>query len=156
MREAFFNPQEDRFIRGIIDGTIAGVIKDIPVAVLELIWRHPHPTYWDYMSLLTIGHLPRIWSEYLLALIAQVMWSIFLAIVFVYLQPRLKSKHYLLQGSGFGVFIWLFIRATVYFFRSPELVHSNPLTALFNATFSALFGMTVAFINHKLSHPRNS
>lgn len=150
MRAPFFNPAEDSFIRGAIAGIIGGTIKDIPAAILELVLKSPHPTFWDYMSLLAIGRLPKSWDEYLFALIIQVLWCTVLAIAFVYLHPKLKSRHYILQGAGLGVFIWLLIRATVYFFRVPELIHTRPLTALLNVSISVLYGIIVAFVDHKL------
>jgi hypothetical protein len=145
-----FNFKEDQFIRGIISGTIGGTLKDLPALILQYIFKNPNPTFWDYMSLLAIGRIPKSWDEYLLSIIVEVLWCIVLAIIFVYLQPKLSSKHYIMQGAGFGIFIWLIIRAVVYFLKATELIHSLPLTAVINGSISIFYGITVAIIDHKL------
>jgi uncharacterized membrane protein YagU involved in acid resistance len=147
---SFANPKEDRFIRGIISGITAGILKDVPAVILKYIIKKPYPTFWDYMSLLAMGKIPNSWDEYLLSLIVEVLWCVVLAIIFVYLQPKFQSKLYILQGTGYGILIWLVIRAMVYFYRTPELIHSRPPEALTNLSISIFYGVTMAIVNHKL------
>jgi small basic protein len=147
---SFANLKEDRFIRGIISGIIAGILKDVPAVILKYLIEKPHSTFWDYMSLLTLGKIPNSWDEYLLSLIVEVLWCAVLAIIFVYLQPKFQSEFYIVQGVGYGTFIWLLIRAMVYFFQTSELIHDRPLAALMNLSISIFYGVTVAVVNHKL------
>lgn len=150
--ESFLNPKEDKFIRAIISGMAGGLLKDIPAVILEHFVKHPDPTFWDYMSLLALGRIARTWPEYLMAVTVQVLWCIGLANVFVYLRPKLKSKHYLMQGAAFGILIWITIRAAVYLFKAPELIHSHPLTAFINMAISMFYGIIVAIVDHKLQN----
>lgn len=143
-------PIEDKTIRGLIAGITAGLLKDIPAVVFYFLINHPHPTFWDYMSLLAMGRIPKTWDEYLFSIIVQVLWCTILATVFVYFRPVLKSRHYILHGAGFGLLIWLLIRALVYFHRAPELIHSNPSSAYMNMLISISYGIMVAVIDHRL------
>ncbi len=147
----FKKPIADKLVRGIYAGVIAGLLKDIPALIFELLFKNPHPTFWDYMSLLAIGRLPRSWDEYVMAIIVQVLWCTLLAVAFVYLHPKLQSKHYIIQGAGFGILIWLVIRGLVYFFRTPDLIHDSPLTAMMNVNISIFYGIIVAIVDKKLA-----
>jgi hypothetical protein len=156
MMVGFFDFKADRFIRGIISGSAAGILKDAPALILNHIIKDPYPTFWDYMSLLAIGKLPKTWDEYLLSIIVEVLWCAALAVIFVDAQPKFQTQHYIVQGAGFGILIWLSIRALIYFFRTPELVQSRPITALINASISIFYGIMVAIIDHKLKFNHKS
>jgi hypothetical protein len=97
---------QDKFMRGIIAGTIAGLIKDIPPLIIYIAKLDIFPTYWDYTGMIALGKVPNTAFDILLAIIVEVAFSMAIGIILVYAISIIKTHHYLIKGAFFGAAVW--------------------------------------------------
>jgi hypothetical protein len=145
------NYMEDKFLRGIIAGLIAGIAKDIPALIAEFFITDVFPSYWDYSGLVSFGKSPGKPLEYIHALGIQVGFSAAVGVAIVYLISKIRSKHYLLEGAVLGLLVWFIIRGIVYIAQVPDLIKPHEGIALLNSLTSIGYGVLVAYIDHYLA-----
>jgi hypothetical protein len=136
---------KDKFIQGSIAGLIAGTLKDIPNLSFYFL-KLTEKTYFDYSGALAFDRPPKGIAEYVFAFCLQLMFSIFLGIIFSHLTPKIKSKHYLLKGAVFGGAIWIFIKLGVLVFQIEILYFKNLSSAIENIANSIFYGIILAWI----------
>ena len=137
---------EKRLLIGVIGGTIAGVLKDIPDALFHNVLKITTITFWDYAGTITLGSHPEGLFEQIYSFVYEVIFSILLGIIFAYLTARFKLKQHLLWGGFYGAVVWLAIRAAVTIFNVKSLVSQDFLTAVINSLDSILYGIILAYV----------
>lgn len=137
---------EKRLLIGVIGGTIAGVLKDIPDALFHNFLKITTITFWDYAGTITLGSHPEGLFEHIYSFVFEVIFSILLGIIFAYLTASFKLKQYLLWGGFYGAVVWLAIRAAVTVFNVKSLVNQDFLTAGINSLDSILYGIILGYV----------
>jgi hypothetical protein len=137
---------EKRLLIGVIGGTIAGILKDIPDALFHNVLKITTVTFWDYAGIITLGRHPEGLFEQIYSFIFEVIFSILLGIIFTYLTASFKLKQYLLWGGFYGAVVWLTIRAAVTIFNVKSLVNHDFLTAAINSLDSILYGIFLGYV----------
>ncbi|TCL58313.1 hypothetical protein EDC14_10426 [Hydrogenispora ethanolica] len=144
----------EKFSTGVIGGVIAGLLKDIPDAVFYYGFKLTSLTFWDYAGTIALGHHPRSAAEQIYAVFYEVIFSIFVGIVFVYLAPYFETRRYLLRGAIYGAMVWFAIRAAVIAYRMEPLIDGNLLGATINSMNSIVYGIVLGALVHHLERKR--
>jgi hypothetical protein len=141
---------KDKFLRGVIAGLIAGIVKDIPAIVSDFFFN-TFPAYWDYAGLIGFGKEPKTFPEHFYAIIIQLGFSVVVGVSMVYIMNKIQSKHYLLKGAFFGGLIWFSIRGLVFIAQVPRLIHHQQAISIINSLTSIGYGLLLAWIDHYLA-----
>ena len=71
----------------------------------------------------------------------------FIGMIFVYLIPKMPTKHYLLRGAAYGAIVWFLIHAVVLAFQIPAIItRSDLITCMVNSVDSVIYGMILAYV----------
>lgn len=145
---------DERFSNGIIGGIAAGVIKDIPDALFHNWLKLTSLSFWDYAGQVALFRHPQGLGEHLYALAYEVLFSIFVGIIYVYLKDKLQTGHYLIRGAIYGALIWFMVNAVVLAFQIKNLIKTDPATSMVNSICSIIYGILLAYILHYLEEKR--
>jgi hypothetical protein len=137
---------EEQFIKGVIGGTIAAFAKDIPDALVHMIFKITKLSFWDYSGIIATGKHPVGILEQVYAFGYEVIFSIFLGIIYANIAPHINTKHYLLRGAIYGAMVWFVIRMAVIAYQITALFNEDINTAIAHSIGSILFGMVLAWV----------
>lgn len=143
LNQAEVSHLKDRFVNGLITGTVAGIAMDI----LNFIMYYSNFStmrYLDWAGIMIFGRKPVFLSEELFAQLVQLAFSAFIGILFAYLYFGVTSRYYLLKGLFFGVIFWFFMYAAGTALRLPHLTVIPFKTSLTNFLGSIVFGLVAA------------
>lgn len=128
----------DPFLRGVIAGLAAGILKDIPDAVLHSLHLKTL-AFWDYVGAIAFNKFPHRFMEHLTAWSFEIFFSIGLGVIYSLLQTKIiQTRHHLLLGLYYGGAIWLLITGGVKLFRLSQLMTHGLLEPSLTFAFSAL------------------
>jgi len=133
----------DRFTRGFVAGTIAG----IPTVAINFGAYYLNLTillWTDFMGLFTYGRKPAAALELIFSLLALFFFLGLLGAIMAYLLALLSSGNYLFKGWIFGVSIWFAAFALAHLFGVRELQLIPPLTAATNFIAASVWGLLLA------------
>lgn len=150
---------EEKIINGAIAGIIAGILKDIPDAILHNSLKITSITFWDYAGTLTLGRHPHGFLENSYSFFFEVIFSTFLGIIFVIFTTQLKIKLHFLWGAFYGGIVWFVIRAAVVGLQIESLINKNFFTSVINSINSIIYGVILVFVIKYLEkgkHPAGS
>ncbi|TCL76881.1 hypothetical protein EDC14_1001166 [Hydrogenispora ethanolica] len=152
MLKWLWKPVDDRFLRGLIAGLIAGFIKDIP-DFLPRKWFHVKQLdFWDYLGEMALGGMPRNFGGEMVAFLIELGFSIGLGAVFTCIvAPLFPTRHHLVRGVFYGGSCWFILISIIKLYRITELMPKNPITPLSTLAMSVCYGWLVAFIDHRLN-----
>lgn len=137
---------EKRLFIGVIGGIIAGIIKDIPDALFHYGLKITSITFWDYSGIIALGRHPNGIAEFVYAIFYEVIFSIFIGVLFVYITTRFGAKRYLLWGGIYGALVWFAIRAGIVAFHITALTDGGVTTAAINSMDSIFYGVILGGI----------
>ncbi len=141
----------DRFYRGFIAGSIAGVFLNIYNFILYYVFQITEIRFIDWTSILMFGHRPENINALILNLVFQLLWDGFLGVIFAYLIPKTSSRGYLIKGPLYAAFLSFVFRVTAELYRVPFLTNKFPLmTFQINIGGVILWGLILTFILKKL------
>jgi hypothetical protein len=129
-----------KFIRVIIAGIVAGFIKDIFNAILHYYPRLAKIALWDYAGAVALGRLPRGFCEHTYAIFLELLFGIFLGLIYINIPFLCQNEHFKLRGVLFGAFVWFIIRTAVLVFQIPVLLNEDLGTSIVNLAASMIFG----------------
>lgn len=133
----------DRFIKGLFAGLVAGIVHDFYDVITNLLKIDEH-SYFDWVGIVIIGKEPKTLIEYILTISAKTFLSAILGILFAYLIPKLTSKNLVIKGSIFGATIWFIFFTAVFVFKIEKLMDTNATSALSDAVNSIVYGIILA------------
>lgn len=137
----------DPFLRGIIAGLVAGVLKDIPDAVLHA-FHLKILAFWDYVGTVAFNQHPHRFMEHLVTLFFEVFFSIGLGVIFSLLRTKIiQTRHHLLLGLYYGGAIWLIVTGGAKLFRLGELMTHGLLEPVLTFLLSILYGLVLALVD---------
>jgi hypothetical protein len=136
----------DRFIKGVIAGTIAGLAKNIPDIFLHNVLKTSEKSFWDYASIIVSGRHPLGLFEQTYSFFFEIIFSIFLGLIYILLIPYLKTNYNFLRGAIYGGIVWFAIRAWVVSFQISPLLQEGRNTMIVNSLLSILFGIILEWI----------
>jgi hypothetical protein len=94
--------------------------------------------------------------EFILAFWYEIIFSIFIAIIYIYLIPYLKTKHYLLRGAVYGTLVWFAVHAAALAFHIDAIINrSDVISSIVNSINSILYGIILAYLIHYLEKKQN-
>lgn len=143
---------KEKFVNGVIGGIIAGVLKDIPDVIFRYVFKAIHISFWDYSGVIALGRYPRGFIEQIHAFFFELIFSIFIGIVFVYLASYFQTSHFWLRGGIYGALIWFTIRIGVIAFQIEPLQNVTILASVIHSLSSILYGIALGSIIHYLEN----
>jgi hypothetical protein len=145
---------EDRFVRGLIAGIIAGIVQVGVDFALE-VFRMGTIRYLDYAAVIIYGNKPVFWFDTLFAQLAYIGFAGFAGIIFAYFITWVSSKNYLLKGWLFAIGLWFSIYAVGMMYK-VQLMHKVPWPdAVSNFISTSIFGLVAAVLLQRLTPKEN-
>jgi hypothetical protein len=144
---------DDPFFRGIIAGSIAGVVKDIPDLILHSIFQLKKLPFWDYAGVIALNRMPSGFSEIALAILFEVMFSTGVGVLFVLLAEKvIKTRHYLVLGMLFGGSVWFIVTAAIKLFGLTQLQTDNLADPAITIVLSMAYGLLLMAVDRWLKN----
>lgn len=137
---------KDKFLWGLIFGSIAGVImntSNLTLYYLDLSTLR----YLDWTSVLILGHKPNLLLEGIWALFLQLGLASFIGVIFLYSLPKIGLKYYLLKGAIFGGGIDIFNFFIANLFKVEGLADIPIMTAISLFLTSTGYGIVLSFLS---------
>jgi hypothetical protein len=147
--------RSNKFMRGIITGIIAGLIKDIPSIIVHLLHSDVFPTYWDYTGMIGLGIVPNTALNIIFATVVELGFSMAVGISIVYIISKTKSHHYLIEGSFLGAAVWFSLRSIIWIFNVKDFAHPQMFAFIINFTTSIVYGLLIAYLDKLLQKAKN-
>jgi len=139
----------DRLTQGFISGLLAGVLLNL-IDYISLSLNIVEITYLDWAGTILFGYQPNTLNEHILALLAQILFSGILGIIFAYIIPFVTSKNILLKGLLYALSSWFFIYAIAVLFKVQGLVTFRADTVISDIFTVSIFGISLAYFFKKI------
>ncbi|HEX3047040.1 MAG TPA: hypothetical protein VHY08_19960 [Bacillota bacterium] len=147
----------DRFLRGLTGGLIAGTCKDLPDIFLVDLFKIKHLAFWDYVGEMILNQIPKSLSDHILAFIIEVAFSLGLGIIYsIIVIPAFPSKHYLVRGMIYGSACWFILMSLIKLFHISSLFVFDKFTPLATLFLSAVYGLMLAFLDKYFAPPKGA
>ncbi|MGE5550948.1 MAG: DUF6789 family protein [Bacteroidota bacterium] len=137
---------DDRFTKGMIAGTVAGLVLAAENLSSYYLFHFTKRRALDFASILIYGHTPHGLWESLFAELAVFVFTAVLGIIFAFLVPGITSKNYLLKGWMFSVFLWFSIYVIGTLYKTPIISKIDLPTAASNFISTSIFGVVLAYV----------
>lgn len=111
----------DRFIRGLIAGTIAGIALSISDYISFYIFHFTKIRFIDMAGYLLYSVKPTSAGEIIFAQFGHLLFTAIVGIILAYLLPKIDSKYYMVKLWGFSVLMMLLTYAIGTFYKVPSL-----------------------------------
>ena len=121
----------DRFYRGLVAGTVAG----IPMNIWSNVTREfgfGELRFLDWAGMVIYGSLPVTLFQQAYAQIIQFFWLGFLGVIFSFLIPKVTSRGDIGKAVFFGVIMGFILYAIPVLFKVPNLTATDSVTVLNN------------------------
>lgn len=152
MSRKFLKSIEDKFLRGLIAGLIAGIIKDFPDLFLVDLFKIKHIAFWDYTGVMVFNKIPQSFFEHFLGFVVQVAFSLGLGIIYsVIVIPKFPTSHYLVRGAIYGGACWFALISIIKLYNVNSLLTHDLFTPMATLLFSSCYGLLLGFIDNYFS-----
>lgn len=147
---------KDKFIRGIFSGLAGSIAKDILSVFFLYIIKLTTVSYWDYAGFIILLRQPKGIAEHLFSTFVQLLFGMFLGVIYAYLSPLLKCKYYLVKGAAYGTLIWFTISVAILVFKINIEGHATLNTAIGNFLTAVVYGTVMAVVYFYLGKENDS
>ncbi|ATW25789.1 hypothetical protein [Candidatus Formimonas warabiya] len=137
---------DDKFIDGVIAGAIAGLIKNTPDLLFHNLLNITGKSFWDYANIIATGRHPHGLIEQIYSFFFEIVFSISVGLIYIFVIPYLRTKYNLLRGAIYGAMVWFAIRAWVTAFHIEPLMQEDQSTMIVNSILSILFGIILEWL----------
>ena len=145
--------KDDKMVQGIIAGFIGAVVKDILTIAPELFKLRP--TFWDYGEYLVFRTANKSMFAALIGIFVEILFGIFLAIIYNHIKHLIRTKHPLIRGTIFSILIWFIISGTIALYNVKTLLIAKPFTPIVNVAIAGIYGLIVAYILDRIEKSNN-
>lgn len=140
----------DRFMNGLVAGTVAGFIQGAVNSFMIFILHFGHLRFADFSGIIIYGTKPKGLSEFIFAGIAQLGYAGSVGIAFSFLLKYISKNYLWVKGIYFGLAMWFFAYAITLLYKVPGLVLIPFESAACNFISSVVYGLTLAWAINKL------
>ena len=140
--------KEDKLINGIKAGLIGCIAKDLPTVLLEILKLRP--TYMDYGEYLVFQNINISTGTHIIGLLMEILFGIFLAVIYAHLKHLIQTNHPLFRGFVFGILIWFSTRCLITISHVKILIAHNIIMVPVNVVIAGLYGLVVSYVLEKL------
>lgn len=141
-------------MNGIIGGAIAGILKNIPNAILHNWLKLTELSFWDYSAAVAFFRHPSNFGEQLYVFTYEIFFCVLLGIIYIYLNEKIRTEHYLIKGAIYGMLIWFLVHTVILAYQIQQLIKTDLATSLVNSLCSIVYGLLLAWIIHYLEEKR--
>ena len=144
---------DDKFIRGLIAGVLAGIIRNI----MDLLMGSMGLTtirFIDWTAIFLYAHAsPYTPEEMIVSLIGQIFFDGSLGVIFVYLISLTNNSHPFIKSLFFSVVIWFAVDTIATLYMVVGTVPTPLITCISNGISSIIFGLALAQCLRMFEHP---
>ena len=134
----------DKFTKGFLAGVTGGLTANV-VSLLLGFLNLTTLRFADWTGIIIFAHIPPFSTgEILFALAANIGFTGFLGIVFMYLVPLISSTNLHFKGWVFSTSIWFFIYAAATLFKVEGTMPLPLTTAIANVITTSIYGLVLA------------
>lgn len=145
----------DRFFRGVIAGTVGGIVMSIWDLLSYYVLDFADLRYLDWAVVMIFGSRPSDTPEFILALATHLVWASFLGIIMALLFPVVTSRGDLFKGGYFGFVTGFILYAIPVLFKVQHLEFTTLGSATSHMIGGLMWGVTTAYVLRLLdSSPR--
>ncbi|HBR34587.1 MAG TPA: hypothetical protein DD734_08130 [Firmicutes bacterium] len=137
---------KERYPLGLIAGLCGGLAATVINLVMILWFKYGEVRFMDFAGVFILGHLPRDFSEDLLAFFAFLGFAATMGVVFTHGISIPPKPYLLLKAVHFGLGIWFFSYALTLLFKVPELERISLSSAITNLLASMAYGLGMGLV----------
>lgn len=135
---------EDELLRGFAAGAIAGLVMIIPDHILFLLGFNT-VRYLDWAAIMLFGYPPEALWTTAFAQIGHLFFAGVLGVIFLFVLPRMHTKHLYFAGWLYSVVAWFILDAVVRLFKAPFLTTVAAGTTLTNFVGATVYGIVLVW-----------
>lgn len=141
---------KDRFMNGLVAGTIGGTVSLITDLFMIDILGFGTLRFSDFASILILGNKPQSFWEYVFGIIGHLGFAAVQGVIFAYLIVEISHRYIIVKGIVFGLSIWFISYTTTFLFKVPQLTNISLYSAIVDYFSSAIYGATLGYSFYKL------
>lgn len=146
----------DKYTKGFIAGTIAGIISSGNELLLVKGLKFGTSIYWDYAGRLTLGRMPKSIKEIVFSQIIQLFFSGVIGMGFTFYLSKV-SRHYLLfKGIVYSWFVWFLTYAFFIIFKITPLDLVKFEDSVGDLISAIVFGIVIAGVYQYLNRSESN
>ncbi len=135
---------DDKFLKGFIAGTMAGIAKMLFNFFSFYILHFAKDKYLGFFSVIIHGKKPSsIWMSIFYQM-SEIIFTGMLGILFIYIIPKITSKHLYFKGWLYGAATWFAIYALGTLFKIPTIYSPPWETIISHFISSSIYGLILA------------
>lgn len=136
---------DNRFSHGFRAGLIACIFMNIFNLSNYYIFHSIKIRYLDWSSVMLYGQEPETFLASAFALIAQIIFTSFLGIIYGYVTSQIKDGHYLFKGWLFGVITWFLINGADVLLKLQPLEKIPFITSVVDFIGASIYGLILGY-----------
>lgn len=141
---------ENRFTNGLIAGAAGGITMNIFSLFDYHVIHGTRLTFLDWSAVMLYGERTQsLWGN-IFAMIAQIIFTSFLGVIFAYVVVKIEDRSYIFKGWYYGIACWLTIYGVDILLKLHDLDRIPVKTAVSNFLGSSVFGITLGYILWRL------
>lgn len=141
---------KDRFMNGLVAGTIGGTVSLITDLFIIDILHFGTLRFSDFASILILGNKPQSFWEYAFGLIGHIGFAAVQGVIFAYLIVAISHKYIIVKGIVFGLSVWFLSYIITFLFKVSQLTNISLNSAIADYFSSAVFGAILGYSFYKL------
>lgn len=134
----------DRFMIGLIAGSISGIFSSLVDLILVKILKFGDLTYIDFAGIVFLGDKVKSIPEGIHCQLIQAFYSGFLGVIFVHLISIISGRYYRIKGAIFGLGVWFFTHAVVHLYQLPHMSKMRLDSSVENEIIAIFYGYLLA------------
>ncbi|MEL7568302.1 MAG: hypothetical protein AAGU27_25975 [Dehalobacterium sp.] len=136
---------DNRFSHGFRAGLIASIFMNAFNLSNYYLLHSINIRYLDWSSVMLYGERPDSSYAAMFALLAQIIFTCFISIIYAYLTTVINDGHYLFKGWLFGVIIWFLINGIDILMKLQPLEKIPPLTSILDFIGASIYGLVLGY-----------
>jgi hypothetical protein len=141
--------RDDRFLHGLISGTVAGVIAET-ISYINGALNISMMRYVDYAGVLLLGNMPKTITELIVATGFATFFAAALGVIFAYIVPIIGSSNLYLKSWLYGIFTWYLWYSILVMTFTEAIKGITPSTAVANFVVASVYGLLLGIVYNKL------
>ncbi|ATW23634.1 hypothetical protein [Candidatus Formimonas warabiya] len=142
---------DKRFSYGFRSGLFGGIAMNAFSLIDYYIFHGTKLRYLDWSAVMLYGVRPDSFFAAAFALIAQLVFTSFLGILYAYLVTQIADGHYLFKGWLFGIVTWFFINALDILMKLQPLEKIPTLTIFSSFIGASIYGLVLGYFFYFLN-----
>lgn len=133
----------DRLTKGFIAGIAGGIAMNIFGFLDYYVFHGTTFRFLDWSAVLLYGARTESFWGNVFALIANILFTSFLGVIFAHIVVKFEDRSYLFKGWYFGTLCWLSIYSVDFLLKLHDMTSIPVKTGISNFVGSSIFGLVL-------------